>query len=64
MRLSLLQYTVIPNVDHFVFLSPCSTAMRSKMPRICTDSVNINRNKVHEFINQGALNFFNDQFKK
>lgn len=61
---SLVQYTVIPNADHFVFLSPCTTVMRSEMPSICTDSVNVNRNKVHEFINQEALNFFNDQFKK
>ena len=35
-------YIVVPNAGHFDFLAPCSPAMASRVPSICTSAVGMN----------------------
>jgi predicted dienelactone hydrolase len=57
------QYTEIAGAGHFVFLAPCTSAMKSATPALCADPPGVDRQAVHDAINKHALVFFNAQLK-
>ena len=55
---TLAKYTEVSGADHFVFLSPCSSQMRSISPRLCIDPPGVDRRTTHDFVNNDMLRFF------
>lgn len=49
---------MIPKAGHYVFLSPCSSALSKTAPDICKDPAGVNRIAIHRQINATALAFF------
>ncbi len=45
---------VAPEVDHFVFLAPCSEALTKAAPSICEDPPAFSREEFHESFNRGG----------
>ena len=60
-RLALPQtpdYHVVPNAGHFDFLVPCSSALASLAPAICTSAAGFDRAAFHASFGAAVLNFF------
>ncbi len=60
-RLALPQapdYHVVPNAGHFDFLAPCSDALASIAPAICTSSAGFDRAAFHAGFDSGVVKFF------
>lgn len=49
---------VVPNAGHFDFLAPCSSALASIAPRICTSADGFDRAGFHASFNAEVLSFF------
>jgi predicted dienelactone hydrolase len=49
---------VVPGVDHYVFLAPCSAALASAVPSICQDAPGFDRVAFHDSFNQSVVAFF------
>ena len=49
---------MIPGAGHYVFLSPCSTALAKDAPMLCQDPPGVDRVAVHAEIDAAALAFF------
>lgn len=49
---------VVPGVDHYVFLAPCSDALAKAAPQICEDPAGFDRAAFHEKFNQAVVTFF------
>lgn len=49
---------MIPKAGHYVFLSPCSTALKEEAPLICNDPAGVDRVAEHRRLNADALAFF------
>ena len=49
---------VVPGVDHFVFLAPCSRALAKVAPIICADPPGFSREEFHDSFNRTVLTFF------
>jgi len=49
---------VVHKADHWVFLDPCSAALKQDSPVICSDPPGVDRVKVHRQIDADALAFF------
>ena len=49
---------VVPQADHWVFLSPCSAQLAKELKTICSDPPGVDRTKVHVQIDADALAFF------
>ena len=52
------EYHVVPNAGHFDFLVPCSEALASLAPSICTSSPGSDRAAFHIGFNSAAVKFF------
>ena len=52
---------VVPGVDHFVFLAPCSRALAKVAPIICADPPGFSREEFHDSFNRTVLTFFMTQ---
>jgi predicted dienelactone hydrolase len=52
-------YHVVPNAGHFDFLVPCSGALASVAPAICTSAVGFDRAAFHASFDAAVLGFFN-----
>ena len=52
---------VVPGVDHFVFLAPCSEALAKVAALICEDPPGFDRTTFHEKFNQAVVTFFSRQ---
>jgi predicted dienelactone hydrolase len=50
--------TILPGVDHYVFLGECSDAGRKARPPLCADGPGVDRAAVHAKAIQLALDFF------
>lgn len=50
----------IPKAGHYVFLSPCSTALKDDAPLICNDPAGVDRVAEHRQLNADALAFFKE----
>ncbi len=48
----------IPRADHWVFLPPCSDALKKEIAPLCADPAGVDRAKAHAQINADALAFF------
>ncbi len=60
-RLSLPQapdYHVVASAGHFDFLAPCSSALASVAPPICTSAVGFDRAAFHVSFNAAVVSFF------
>ena len=55
---TLVAVKMVPHAGHYVFLSPCSTALAKEAPDICDDPPGTDRVAVHREINADALSFF------
>ena len=44
--------------NHFVFLAPCSDALKAVAPSICVDPPNVDRAAVHATLNAEVVAFF------
>jgi predicted dienelactone hydrolase len=55
---TLLGVKAIHGADHWVFVDPCSAALKKDMQTICSDPPGIDRIAVHQQINADALAFF------
>jgi predicted dienelactone hydrolase len=55
---TLTTYSEVAGADHFVFLAPCTAAMKSITPPLCTDPPGVDRQAVHEAVNRDAIAFF------
>ena len=55
---TLTKYAEIPGADHFVFLSPCTSQMKSITPTLCLDPPGVERHTVHEALIRDATTFF------
>jgi predicted dienelactone hydrolase len=53
------EYHVVPDAGHFDFLAPCSTALASIAPTICTSAGGFDRVAFHATFNAAVLGFFN-----
>lgn len=51
-------YHVVPNAGHFDFLVPCSSALASVAPAICTSAVGFDRAAFHASFDAAVLSFF------
>jgi predicted dienelactone hydrolase len=52
-------YHVVPKAGHFDFLVPCSSALASVAPAICTSAVGFDRAAFHSSFDAAVLGFFN-----
>ena len=52
-------YHVVPNAGHFDFLVPCSSALASIAPAICTSAVGFDRSAFHASFDAAVLSFLN-----
>ena len=52
-------YHVVPNAGHFDFLVPCSNALASIAPAICTSAVGFDRAAFHASFNAAVVSFLN-----
>lgn len=50
--------TEVPNADHWVFLTPCTPALTTQIPELCSDPPGVDRKHVHAQINEDTLAFF------
>ena len=55
---TLTKYSEVPSADHFVFLSPCTSQMKSITPTLCMDPPGVERHTVHETLIRDAAAFF------
>jgi predicted dienelactone hydrolase len=55
---------VVPGVDHFVFLAPCSEALAKAASSICTDLPGFSREEFHESFNRSVVRFFSTALKR
>jgi predicted dienelactone hydrolase len=55
---TLIGVKVVPNADHWVFIDPCSAALKKENPMICSDPPGVDRIAVHQQLNADALAFF------
>jgi len=55
---------VVPGVDHFVFLAPCSEALAKAAPSICTDPPGFSREEFHASFNRAVVGFFSTELKR
>lgn len=53
------EYHVVPNAGHFDFLVPCSSALASLAPAICTSAIGFDREVFHTSFNAAVLSFLN-----
>jgi predicted dienelactone hydrolase len=51
-------YQVVPDAGHFDFLAPCSSALASVAPAICTSAVGFDRAAFHASFDAAVLRFF------
>jgi predicted dienelactone hydrolase len=51
-------YHVVPNAGHFDFLAPCSDALASLAPEICTSSPGFDRAAFHVGFDSAVVKFF------
>jgi predicted dienelactone hydrolase len=54
---------LVPGADHFVFLAPCSDALRAAAPEICQDAPGFDRAAFHRAFNKAVVRFFNGELK-
>ena len=54
---------VVPGLGHFVFLAPCSPALRKASPAICIDPPEFDREEFHGSFNRTIVTFFLTQLK-
>ena len=52
------EYHVVPNAGHYDFLAPCSDALTSMAPVICTSSPGFDRAAFHADFNSVVVKFF------
>jgi len=52
-------YHVVSNAGHFDFLVPCSTALASMVPAICTSAAGFDRAAFHASFNAAVVSFLN-----
>ncbi len=52
-------YHVVPDAGHYDFLVPCSTALASIAPAICTSAVAFDRAAFHASFNAAVVSFLN-----
>ena len=52
-------YHVVPQAGHFDFLVPCSSALASVAPAICTSAVGFDRAAFHATFDAAVVRFFN-----
>lgn len=55
---------VVQGPDHFVFLTPCSEALRAAVPPICQDPAGFDRAAFHRAFNQSIVDFFGTQLRE
>jgi predicted dienelactone hydrolase len=55
---------VVPGPDHFVFLAPCSEALRAAVPPICQDPAGFDRTAFHRAFNQSLVDFFGTRLRE
>jgi predicted dienelactone hydrolase len=52
------EYVVFAGAGHFVFLAPCTAALATIAPPICTDPPGIDRAAIHARLNAEMIDFF------
>ena len=52
------EHHVVPNAGHFDFLAPCSSALATIAPAICTNAVGFDRVAFHASFNAAVISFF------
>lgn len=55
--------TILPNVAHFTFLDVCTVAGKEELPLDCTDPPGVDRNAVHQQVDDLAIQFFVRAFR-
>lgn len=54
--------TVLPNVAHYTFLDTCTAAGKQTYPAYCADPAGVDRNAVHQEVDDLAIQFFAHAF--
>jgi predicted dienelactone hydrolase len=54
---------IVPGVDHFVFLAPCSDTLAAATPGICRDARGFDRSAFHRDFNQSVIRFLRTELK-
>lgn len=49
---------VLPEVEHYTFLSECATAGKEMLPQFCRDAESVNRAAIHKKVSEMAFKFF------
>lgn len=52
------EYQVVPNAGHYDFLAPCSSALASMAPAICSSAASFDRDAFHAAFNVAVVGFF------
>jgi predicted dienelactone hydrolase len=52
------EYHVVSNAGHFAFLTPCSPALATKRPELCTDAPGFDRVAFHQQFDADVVTFF------
>jgi len=55
-------FEIIPLAGHYVFLAPCSDALKAVKQEICSDPPFVDRQHEHALLNSLAVSFFNHSF--
>ncbi len=56
------EHALIADAGHFVFLAPCPSSLKNRMPQFCTDPESVDREAIHEKMNAEIAQFFTDAF--
>jgi predicted dienelactone hydrolase len=57
------EYHVVPNADHFDFMTPCSEALRQRVPQICISHPGFDRAAFHQTFNREVVRFFEEKLR-
>ncbi|WP_066267180.1 alpha/beta hydrolase family protein [Hydrogenophaga palleronii] len=58
-----IDHQVADGAGHFVFLAPCTAALRNLVPQICEDPQGVNRDALHRRMNAAAVAFFRQHLR-
>ena len=57
------EFHIVPNAQHFDFLSPCSPGFQKVAPMLCVERAGFSREAFHEAFNASVVAFFDHHLK-
>jgi predicted dienelactone hydrolase len=57
------QLTLVPDASHYTFLATCTEAGRSAQPALCSDTMGLDRDSIHQRTTELTVRFFDDTLR-